>query len=414
MQHHSVESNNIVEKVVDSDAKSSAVKDKETSLYRQVSAFGYSGAFTIVVGEKGGYGGAGCYICNETTHLATDSVERQKRMAAISFNPRVNLRIGKDSHQHGPVIEEIEGLINVYKDGHVERLPIVPNVACTVAPELGVVSRDVTIDNFKNTWARFYVPRCQGKVPFLVYFHGGGFCVGSASWSCYHEFLAKLASKAGCVIMSVNYRLAPENRLPAAYDDGCNAIMWVKQQALNGSDEQRWWWAQCNFSKVILAGDSAGANIAHNVATRVGSLIPPLCIKGTILIQPFFGGEARTHSERYMKQPPTSALTLTAADVYWRLSLPIGANRDHPWCNPLGGTNLEALRVPPTLVCISEMDILRDRNFEFCIAMARVGKTVEHVMYKGVGHAFHILQNSQLSQTRTHEMISHIKAFINQ
>ncbi|XP_043716894.1 probable carboxylesterase 17 [Telopea speciosissima] len=346
-------------------------------------------------------------------------------MATISFNPRVNLQIGKESHQHGPVIEEIEGLIKVYKDGHVERLPIVPNVSCTVAPELGLTCRDVLIDKFTNMWARFYVPsRFQGKLPLLVYFHGGGFCVGSASWICYHEFLSKLASKAGCVIMSVNYRLAPENRLPAAYDDGYNAIMWVKQEAFNGSGEQRWRWSQCNFSNVFLAGDSAGANIAYNVVSRLGSLVStdqcaspkPFSIKGTILIQPFFGSEARTHSERFMAQPPTSALTLTASDVYWRLSLPIGANRDNPWCNPLGGsgsTNLEALTLPPTLVCISEMDILRDRNLELCTAMARAGKRVEQVAYKGVGHAFQILNNSQVSQTRTHEMISHIKAFVN-
>ncbi|XP_042503223.1 probable carboxylesterase 17 [Macadamia integrifolia] len=349
---------------------------------------------------------------------------RSNRMSTITFNPRLNLQIGKESHQHGPVIEENEGLIKVYNDGYVERLPIVPNVAPTVAaPELGVISKDVIIDKFTGIWARFYVPRCQLKLPLMVYFHGGGFCVGSASWSCYHEFLAKLASKAGCVIMSVNYRLAPENRLPAAYEDGCNAVMWVKHEALNGSVDQRWWCSQCNFSKVFLAGDSAGANIAHNVVSRLGSLVAatdqctipkPLCIKAVILIQPFFGGEARTHSERYMTQPPTSALTLPASDVYWRLSLPIGANCDNPWCNPLGGTNLEALRLPPTLVCISEMDILRDRNLEFCTAMARAGKRVEQVVYKGVGHAFQILNNSQVSQLRTHEMISHIKAFMNQ
>ncbi|KAF8399148.1 hypothetical protein HHK36_015013 [Tetracentron sinense] len=344
-------------------------------------------------------------------------------MAAISLDPRLGLQIGKDHHQHGVAVEEIEGLIRVYKDGYVERPPIVPNVACTVAPELGVTSKDVVIDKFTNVWARFYVPRCDGKLPLLVYFHGGGFCVGSAAWSCYHEFLAKLASKAGCVIISVNYRLAPESRLPAAYEDGFNALMWVKQEALNGSSDQMWWSSQCNFSKVFLAGDSAGASIAHNVATRVGSstgpsestFLKPLCLKGTILIQPFFGGEVRSQSERFMIQASNSALSLAASDVYWRLSLPVGANRDHPWCNPLakGSTKLEDLRLPHTMVCISEMDILKDRNSEFCAAMTKAGKSVESAIYKGVGHAFQVLHKSQISQSRTHEMMSHLKAFIN-
>nr|DAD31738.1 TPA_asm: hypothetical protein HUJ06_010589 [Nelumbo nucifera] len=112
-------------------------------------------------------------------------------MATISLDPRLNLSIAKDHRQHGVVTDEIEGIIRVYKDGHVERPPIVPNVVCTVASEPDVASRDVAINKITNVWARFYVPRCQqGKLPFLVYFHGGGFCVGSAAWKCYHEFLA--------------------------------------------------------------------------------------------------------------------------------------------------------------------------------------------------------------------------------
>ncbi|KAA8547811.1 hypothetical protein F0562_004240 [Nyssa sinensis] len=298
-------------------------------------------------------------------------------MTTISLDPRLSLSVSKNHHHHhGVVMEEIEGLIRVYKDGHVERPPIVPNVSVAVASELGVTAKDVVIDKFTNLWARFYVTNCNKKLPLLVYFHGGGFCVGSSSWSCYHDFLAKLASKAGCLIMSVNYRLAPENRLPAAYEDGFKAVMWVKQQAMISSNELKWWLNQCNISSMFLAGDSAGANIAHHVATQLGSLEPstlkPLCLKGTILIQPFFGGEARTQSEKHAIQPSNSALSASASDTYWQLSLPVGANRDHPWCNPLAksATKLGDLKLPPTMICISDMDILKDRNLEFCAAMS--------------------------------------------
>ncbi|KAB1211176.1 putative carboxylesterase 17 [Morella rubra] len=342
-------------------------------------------------------------------------------MAAISLE-RFNLRVGTNLHQHGGVVDEIEGLIRVYKDGRIERPPIVPIVPCSMGLERGVTANDVVIDKFSSLWARIYVPSCPGKLPLLVYFHGGGFCVGSAAWSCYNEFLSHLASKANCVIISVNYRLAPENRLPAAYEDGLNTLMWVKQQALNGSNEHRWWLKHCNLSNMHLAGDSAGANVAYNVATRLGSsgasesTIRPLGLRGAILIQPFFGGEALTWSERYSNQPPNSALTPAVADVYWRLSLPLGANRDHPWCNPLatGVARLRDLRLPNIMVCVSEMDILKDRNLEFCSALNSSGKRVETVLYKGVGHSFQILHNSQLSQPRTHEMMSHIKAFIDE
>lgn len=189
--------------------------------------------------------------------------------SSLSHNPQYTR---KDYKHHSPsVVEEIEGLIKVHNDGHVERPQIVPCVTSALTPELNVISRDMVIDNVTNTWARFYVPISQKKLPLMVYFHGGGFCVGSAAWSCYHDFLARLAAKVGCLIMSVNYRLAPENPLPAPYDDGLKALMWVKQQVLHQYKGSEWWTAKCNFSSVFLAGDSAGANIAYNVATRLAA-----------------------------------------------------------------------------------------------------------------------------------------------
>ncbi|KAG9152904.1 hypothetical protein Leryth_012524 [Lithospermum erythrorhizon] len=347
-------------------------------------------------------------------------------MATFTFDP--TLLGTQDSQEHKQqrdvnVVEEIEGLIKVFEDGQVERPQIVPNVTPALPQNLGVKSRDVSIDKFSNIWARFYVPTCpNGKLPLLIYFHGGGFCVGSASWSCYHEFLARLSAKANCVIMSINYRLAPENPLPAAFDDGLKTLAWLQHQFLNGENE--WITSKCNFSSIYLGGDSAGANIAHNVALKLGSNksttcdnyfnLLPLRLNGTILIQPFFGGEVRTNSEKYMAQSPRSALTLAASDCYWRLALPEGANRDHPWCNPMakGGIKLEDFRLMDSMVCVAEMDILKDRNLEFCNALARGGNNVEHVMCKGVGHAFQILSKSPVAQKRTVELIYHIKKFI--
>ncbi|KAL8229937.1 hypothetical protein R6Q57_014837 [Mikania cordata] len=321
-----------------------------------------------------------------------------------------------ENHQNPRVlVEEIRSLIRVYEDGHVERPQIIPRVMSTLPLAYEVTCMDQVIDKLTNIWARFYVPKRMKKVPLLVYFHGGGFCIGSAAWSCYHEFLAHLASEVGCVIMSVDYRLAPENPLPAAYEDGYKALTWVKQAALSGSNK---WLKQCDMSNVYLAGDSAGGNIAHNVAFRLcinREHLKPLIYKGNILIQPFFGGESRTGSETLMVQPSRSALNLTASDTYWRLSLPKGANRDHPWCNPMVNmsTKLEKITYLPTMVCISELDILKDRNMEFCRVLGNSGIQVDHVLYKGVGHAFQILDKSPLSQMQTHAMVSHIKVFIN-
>ncbi|XP_062111172.1 probable carboxylesterase 6 [Humulus lupulus] len=367
-------------------------------------------------------------------------------MGAVVLNQNLHLNPSKGPQKlignNNDVIEEIGGLIRVYKDGKVERPQIVPCVAASLADpnhddQLGVVtSMDVVIDKSTNVWARFYVPKMSTaiitttaatqllaqklKIPLLVYFHGGGFCVGSAAWSCYHEFLSNLSTKLSCIIMSVNYRLAPENPLPAAYEDGFKALSWLKRQAVERNENEWWWSEQCDFSKIFLVGDSAGANIAYNLSMRLNSddakRLKPLTFKGTVLVQPFFGGESRTESEKF--SPRRSALSLAASDTYWRLALPAGATRDHPWCNPMAKGSVEEVSndndkiLLPMMVCISEMDILKDRNLEFCGALGKKMMKVEYVVYGGVGHAFQILNKSQLSQTRTQEMMAHIKAFI--
>ena len=338
-------------------------------------------------------------------------------MGATAFEQSLGLPIAEKLNldDRGPIVEEIEGLIKVYKNGYVERPMVVPCVSPSLDKDLHVVAGDVFIDRLTNLWARVYVPKGEGdcKLPLLVYFHGGGFCVGSAAWKCYHEFSGNLSSTARCIIVSINYRLAPENPLPSAYEDGVKALKWVKQQA--NCQSRKWWTRHCDFSSMFLAGDSAGANLAYHVALKLSDtqITPLSTLRGVILIQPFISGEERTNSEKTMVVSRRSPLSLSTSDAYWRLVLPRGANRDHPWCNPIGeGTRkLMNLRV---LVCVAERDILRDRNLEMCSVLAKVGNKVEHLMSVGVGHAFQVLDKSELSQTRRAEMICHIVGFISQ
>ncbi|KAK1262898.1 putative carboxylesterase 17 [Acorus gramineus] len=340
---------------------------------------------------------------------------RRKMGATSPTDPKLKNQHHHHHEHHSSVIEEIKGLIRVCADGHVDRFPIMPQVLSTaLPPDAEVHCRDAIIDISTHVWARIYVPNNpthdREKLPLLLYFHGGGFCVGSASWACYHDFLARLTSVAGCVVVSVNYRLAPEHRLPAAYDDGLAALKWVRRQ--RGDDaslgEQSWWRSRCDFARVFVGGDSAGACIAYNaVAARSAPRV-----RGLVLIQPFFGGEARTASERRYAREPNSALALSASDAYWRMALPAGAGRDHPWCNPLMAAGKGWRGMPAMFVGVAEIDVLRDRNAEFCAAMRRAGVGVVQVMSAGVGHAFHVLHNSQLAQQRGRELMLHVKDFI--
>ncbi|RXH68200.1 hypothetical protein DVH24_028347 [Malus domestica] len=240
-------------------------------------------------------------------------------MAARSLDPRLNLQATRKPNQHGVVLKEIE----------VERPPMIPSVHSTLALPPGVVAKDVVMDKFTNTYLCSKPP--QNPPP---------------------------KKKIFC---SVNYPLAPDNRLPAAYDDGFKALMWVKQQALNECGEQKWWLSKCSLSSLLIGGDSAVANIAYNVTTQLGSYDPsilrPLSLKGT----------ARTWSEKCATQPLYSALTLPNSNTYWRLSLPLRASIDHPRCNPLAKASVAKLcdlSLPSMMVCVSELDILKDRNFE--------------------------------------------------
>jgi len=329
-------------------------------------------------------------------------------MDSVSVNPNTIRPVGKTTprllHEAGKVEEELEGFLRVYRDGSVERISyVVSNVPPSDKPTEPVASKDVVLDAATRIWARLYLPadhqQRRGKLPLVIYFHGGGFVMGSPAWSIYHAFMCRLACEINSVIISVGYRLAPEHRLPVAYDDCFSAVEWVRRQAAGMKSvqaqnpkepEESWLRSYCNFSRCFLAGDSAGGNIAHHVAVRAAKTdVKPLHIRGAIIIQPFFGGESRSTWERETSDP---ALPQKWIDVFWKLSLPVGANRDHPACNPIKSSRLQDVPLPPVLLCISERDVMRERNMEYYEALKRAGKKVKHVIFKDVGHAFQLLQ----------------------
>lgn len=108
------------------------------------------------------------------------------------------------------------------------------------------------------------------------------------------------------MVVSPDYRLAPENPLPAAVEDGFAAVKWLRDQA--GSEEPDSWLADvADFSRVFISGDSAGGNIAHHLAVRLGAgsaELRPVRVRGYVLLAPFFGGTVLTRSEA---EGPTDA-----------------------------------------------------------------------------------------------------------
>ncbi|XP_061363072.1 carboxylesterase 1-like [Gastrolobium bilobum] len=208
-----------------------------------------------------------------------------------------------------------------------------------------VLSKDLTINQSKGTWARIYLPRKaldhSSKLPLVVFFHGGGFIFLSAASTIFHDFCFNMANDVVAVVASIEYRLAPEHRLPAAYEDAMEALHWI---TTNRTDD--WVRNYVDYYNVFLMGSSAGGNIAYNAGLRAASGDDQISkIRGLILVQPFFGGTLRTASELRLANEPH--LSLCTNDMLWELSLPVGVDRDYEYCNPTvgdGPVRLEKIR----------------------------------------------------------------------
>ncbi|KAM0951954.1 putative carboxylesterase [Dioscorea sansibarensis] len=234
---------------------------------------------------------------------------------------------------------------------------------------------------------RLYRPKTliSSKLPVLFYFHGGGFCLGSRTWSNFHDCGLRLSSSLSAIIVSPDYRLAPEHRLPAAIHDAISALEW-----LDPSDPPHPWLSQsADLSRVFVSGESAGANLVHHLALHCSRSDPGRTrFKRFILLMPFFSGVDRTGSEATCSSD--AFLTLERADQFWRLALPRGATRDDPMGNPFGpgGPELGAMELGPMMVVVGERDMLRDRGVEYAERLKEMGKKVELVELKGKEHGF--------------------------
>ncbi|KAI5444702.1 hypothetical protein KIW84_013106 [Lathyrus oleraceus] len=209
------------------------------------------------------------------------------------------------------------------------------------------------------------------------------------------------------VVVSVEYRLAPEHRLPAAYEDAVEALHWIKT---NQSDE--WLKNHVDYSNVFLMGSSAGGNIAYNAGLRVAMVEDEVSkmIKGLILIQPFFSGIHRTRSE--IKLANDSHLLLCNNDMLWELSLPIGVDRDHEYCNPTVRDNvlrLKRIRELEWWVLVTDCDgdPLVDRSIGLVRLMEKNGVNVVRDFTEG---GYHGVQDSE--PLKAIELFGVIKKFI--
>jgi acetyl esterase len=219
---------------------------------------------------------------------------------------------------------------------------------------------------------RIYVPFGNGPFPVLMYFHGGGWVIGDIESS--DGLCRTLAGEAACIVVSVDYRLAPEHRFPAAAEDAYHATLWVATEASRfGGDP----------SRIAVSGDSAGGNLAAVVALMARDRgKPPL--KFQLLIYPVTDAGCDTPS--YSENSEDYFLTKEAMLWFWGHYAPTQADRSHPYASPLRASNLADL--PPALVITAEYDPLRDEGEIYASRMRAAGTPVECTRYDGMIHGF--------------------------
>jgi acetyl esterase len=225
---------------------------------------------------------------------------------------------------------------------------------------------------------RIYTPReltSGEKLPVLVWFHGGGYVIGDLDT---HDSACRaLANETDCIVVAVDYRLAPENKFPAAVDDCFAAFRWVIKNAPT---------INADGARVAVGGDSAGGNLAAVVSILARNAgLPNIVFQ--LLIYPVTAPEPETKSHHAFAE----GYLLTRKTITWFFTHYIRNSEDTKDFRyaPLEADDLSSL--PPALVIVAGYDPLRDEGVEYAEALIHAGNGVRLSNYEGMVHGFYLM-----------------------
>lgn len=240
-------------------------------------------------------------------------------------------------------------------------------------PEAQVTTKDIAIPSKAGGLAaRVYIPGGEGPFPVVVYYHGGGWVV--ADLNVYDGAPRALALGAHAIVVSVEYRHAPEHKFPAAHDDAWTAYKWVVENIheLNG-----------NADKIAVAGESAGGNLAANVALMAKEMKTKQPVH-QLLVYPVAGNDMNTPSYK----ENANAKPLGKADMEWFVKNTVTSMDDtkDPRINLNGRSDLAG--VAPATVILAQIDPLRSDGETYASKLKDAGVKVDLKTYDGVTHEF--------------------------
>jgi acetyl esterase/lipase len=237
----------------------------------------------------------------------------------------------------------------------------------------GVSAKRTTIGDEPGLSLEIFSPTDDGPHPCLIWFHGGGFVIGSAAMDA--PRLQEWAARFQCVTVSVDYRLAPEDPFPAAHDDAVRALRWVGEQAdAMGIDRRR----------IVVGGASAGGGIA--AALALAARDRGIALAGQLLFYPMLDDRQETPSSRW-----DAAVWPPGANEFgWRAYLgelyggPVPSYAAPSRTTELGGS-------PPTMLLVGGADGFFDEDVEYATRLTRDGVPTEIRVYAGAPHGFDLM-----------------------
>ncbi|KAL0377346.1 UNVERIFIED_CONTAM: putative carboxylesterase 16 [Sesamum radiatum] len=231
------------------------------------------------------------------------------------------------------------------------------------------------------------------RLPVMLQFHGGGFVSGSNDSVANDYFCRRIAKLCDVIVLAVGYRLAPENKYPAAFDDGLKVLHWLAKQAnLAECSKSLGAGGGADSRRCVLLGVSCGGNIADYVtrkAVEAGKLLDPVKVVAQVLMYPFFNGSGPKQAEEKLFN--SYFYDKAMCELAWKVFLPEEEfNLDHPAANPLvpnrAGPPLK--QMPPTLTVVAEHDWMRDRAIAYSEELRKVKVDAPVLEYKDAVHEF--------------------------
>jgi acetyl esterase len=219
---------------------------------------------------------------------------------------------------------------------------------------------------------RLHRPRTDARLPVLIYLHGGGWVWNSID--THDPLMRSYAAGAGCAVIGPDYALSPEAAFPQALEEVAAVARWV---AAHGAE-----WG-LDGTRIVLGGDSAGANLALGTALLLRQSDPTLQLRGLLLNYGVFDDRMATPS--YAEFADGYGLTREKMRFYWDCYAPNPADRLSPFAAP---ARADLRGLPPCLIQIAELDVLSDENRDMAAALRAAGVSVEDETFPGTVHGF--------------------------